>query len=78
MDDDSTLNIGVIFSENPDLNLYRIFEHRYWFRLDDDKLTVLRQGTGWYNEQAPDGLWVETNVSHVIERLQPPTDVKND
>lgn len=69
--DDSTLNIGIILTTNPDLSSYQIFEHRYCFRIKDDKLVILLQGMGWYNEQAPDGMWEEADVSHVIQRSWP-------
>jgi arabinofuranosyltransferase len=71
LDDDSTLNIGIIFSKSPDLISYNIFEHRYWFRMHGDRLVILLQGAGWHNERAPDGVWVETNVNNVIKRSRP-------
>lgn len=67
---EETLNIGVFFSEFPDLSLpHRGYEYRYWFRLDGGELLVARQGVPWQNEEAPGGVWRETAVTKVIWHL---------
>jgi arabinofuranosyltransferase len=71
LDGETTLNVGVFFSKNPDLTSNNIFEHRYWFRIVGDRLVILLQGIGWHNEAAPGGTWAEADVSHVIRRSWP-------
>jgi len=69
LDDRSTLNIGVIFSDSADLSDYHIFEYRHVFRLNSGHLTLLRQGIGWHNAHAPGGVWVEEEIGDIIATL---------
>ncbi len=71
LSDDMTLNVGVMFSASPDFASAEVFEHRYWFEQRGDELAILAQGVGWHNPQAPDGFWVEADVSPVIGRRRP-------
>ncbi len=68
LNDQETLNVGLILSPSADLSSYEIYEYRYWFRLDGERLRVAQQGIGWYNDQAPGGWWREADVSPAIQR----------
>jgi arabinofuranosyltransferase len=66
LSDEMTLNVGVFFADTPDRTQYQMFEYRYWFRLDGPEIVVINQASGWHSETAPDGPWLQTDVSHVM------------
>lgn len=71
LSDVETLNIGVFFSPSSDFATRDMYEHRYWFRFEDDeRLTVVLPAKGFHNAEAPEGYWFHRNVDTVM-RLVP-------
>jgi hypothetical protein len=64
------LNVGVFFSESPDLTSYDIYERRFWFRVEDDNtLSVVLPPTEWHNGQAPNGAWVAEDIDRILRSV---------
>jgi arabinofuranosyltransferase len=65
--DAETLNVGVWFSEEPEVTPYVMFERRFWFRIEDDRdLTVVLPGREWRNPQAHQTPWERADVDDVL------------
>jgi arabinofuranosyltransferase len=65
--DAETLNVGVWFSEEPEVTPYVMFERRFWFRIEDDRhLTVLLPGREWHNPQAHQTPWERADIDDVL------------
>ncbi len=67
LSDHETLNVGVYFSDSPELVTYDIFERRFWFRIEDDgRLVIILPGAEWHNPQAPHGAWALEDIDGII------------
>ena len=67
LSDSETLNVGVYFSESPDVTPYNMFERRFWFDIkDDSQFVVVLPGAEWHNPYAPQGAWLPEDIDEVM------------
>ncbi len=67
LSDSETLNVGVYFSESPDVTPYNMFERRFWFDIkDDSQFVVVLPGAEWHNHHAPQGAWLPEDIDEVM------------
>jgi hypothetical protein len=67
LSDEETLNVGVWFSEEPEVTPYVMFERRFWFRIENDRsLTVVLPGREWHNPQAHQTPWERADIDDVL------------
>ncbi len=72
LSDTELLTMGVFFAPDPALETYAIYERRYWFRLEGDRIMVVQPALTWYNPDAAAGFWQERDIDNVVRLLASP------
>jgi hypothetical protein len=67
LSDEETLNVGVWFSAEPETPPYVMYERRFWFELQDGRLTVVLPGREWHNPEAHQAPWERADIGGVLE-----------
>ena len=67
LSDSETLNVGVYFSESPDVTSYNMFERRFWFDIEDgNQFVIVLPGAEWHNPHAPQDAWLPEDIDEVM------------
>jgi hypothetical protein len=60
------LTLASAFSDSPKSEIKEIYEYRYAFDINEEKIIILSPGESWQNNNFPQNYWAKTNITKVF------------
>ncbi|MDO8531251.1 MAG: glycosyltransferase family 39 protein [Dehalococcoidia bacterium] len=62
----TTLNFAIAFSDTPEQETRSIYEERFWFDIQNDRIRIVTPGEMWQNLNPPSSPWLEKDIAPVM------------